>query len=131
MATSPMSVVIQQLRTAFGRDGAEMTDGELLTLFLNSRDNAALAALIRRHAPIVWGVCHRLLRSHHDAEDAFQATFLVLVRKAASVVPREAVGNWLYGVAHQIAVRLRAMAAKKGGRERQVVEMPETVVEKP
>ena len=118
MATSPMSVVIQQLRTAFGRDGAEMTDGELLTLFLNSRDDAALAALVRRHASMVWGVCHRLLRSHHDAEDAFQATFLVLVRKAASVVPREAVGNWLYGVAHQTAVRLRAMAAKRGGRER-------------
>ena len=120
---------MQQLRTAFGRDGAEMTDGELLTLFLNSRDDAAFAALVQRHAQMVWGVCHRLLRSHHDAEDAFQATFLVLVRKAASVVPREAVGNWLYGVAQQTAVRLRAMAAKKGGRERQMVDMPETVVE--
>jgi RNA polymerase sigma factor (sigma-70 family) len=123
-----MSVVIQQLRTAFGRDGAEMTDGELLTLFLNSRDDAALAALVRRHAQMVWGVCHRLLRSHHDAEDAFQATFLVLVRKAASVTPREAVGNWLYGVAQQTAVRLRAMAAKRSGRESQVVNMPEPVV---
>jgi RNA polymerase sigma factor (sigma-70 family) len=129
MAANPMSVVIQQLRTAFGRDVAEMTDGELLTLFLNSRDDAALAALVRRHASMVWGVCNRLLRSHHDAEDAFQATFLVLVRKGASVVPREMVGNWLYGVAHQTAVRLRAMAAKKGARERQVVNMPEPVVE--
>ena len=128
MATSPMSVVIQQLRTAFGRDEAELTDGELLTLFLNNRDDAALAALVRRHASMVWGVCNRMLRSHHDAEDAFQATFLVLVRKAATVVPREAVGNWLYGVAHQTAVRLRATAAKKGGRERQVVDMPEPVV---
>src|SRR5450631_3572378 len=130
MATSPMNLVIQHLRTAFGRDGAEMTDGELLTLCVNRRDDSALAALVRRHAQMVWGVCQRLLRSHHDAEDAFQATFLVLVRKAASVVPREAVGNWLYGVAHQTAVRLRAMAAKRGCRERQVVDMPEPVVEK-
>lgn len=129
MATSPMSVVIQQLRTALGQGGAEMTDGELLYLFLNGGDNAALAALVRRHAPMVWGVCRRLLRSHHDAEDAFQATFLVLVRKAASVKPREAVGNWLYGVAHQTAVRMRAMAAKRAGREKVVVDMPEMVVE--
>lgn len=106
-----------------------MTDGELLYLFLNGGDNAALAALVRRHAPMVWGVCRRLLRSHHDAEDAFQATFLVLVRKAASVKPREAVGNWLYGVAHQTAVRMRAMAAKRAGREKVVVDMPEMVVE--
>lgn len=129
MAISPMSVVIQQLRTAFGRDDAEMTDGELLTLFLNSRDDAALATLVRRHAPMVWGVCNRLLRSHHDAEDAFQATFLVLVRKGASVVPREMVGNWLYGVAHQTAARLRAIAARRSGRERIVANMPEPAVE--
>ena len=130
MVTNPMSVVIQQLRTALGRDGAEMTDGELLSLFLNSGDNAALAVLVRRHAPMVWGVCRRLLRSHHDAEDAFQATFFVLVRKAASVKPREAIGNWLYGVAHQTAVRVRTMAAKRSGRERQVADLPEMIVEK-
>src|SRR5471030_1013080 len=130
MATSPMNVVIQRLRTAFGRDGAEMTDGELLTLFLNSRDDAALAALVRRHAPMVWGVCQRLLRSHHDAEDAFQATFLVLVRKAASVVPREMVGNWLYGVARQTAFKARATMAKRRTRESREAEMPEPVVNK-
>ncbi|MGE3807530.1 MAG: RNA polymerase sigma factor [Gemmataceae bacterium] len=105
-----------------------MTDGELLTLFLDGRDQASLAALVQRHAAMVWGVCCRLLRSHHDAEDAFQATFLVLVRKAASVKPREAVGNWLYGVAYQTAVRVRAMAAKKGSREKQVTDMPDPVV---
>src|SRR5471030_339201 len=123
MATSPMSVVIQQLRTAFGRDEAEMTDGQLLTHFLKSQDDAALTALVRRHAPMVWGVCRRLLRSHHDAEDAFQATFLVLVRKAASVVPKEMVGNWLYGVAHQTAVRMRAAGAKRGARESRFVDI--------
>src|SRR5450631_3526005 len=125
MAASPMSVVIQQLRTAFGRDGAELTDGELLTLFLNSRDDTALAVLVRRHASMVWGVCHRLLHNHHDAEDAFQATFLVLVRKAASIMPREMVGNWLYGVAHQTALKANTTAAKRQTREKQVTQMPE------
>jgi RNA polymerase sigma factor (sigma-70 family) len=75
---------------------------------------------------MVWGVCRRLL-NHHDAEDAFQATFLVLVRKAADV-PRQAVANWLYGVARQTAVRLWATTAKRGRRETQVVNMPEPTV---
>jgi RNA polymerase sigma factor (sigma-70 family) len=74
---------------------------------------------------MVWGVCRRLLRRHQDAEDAFQATFLVLVRKAASVVPREKVANWLYGVAHQTALYARATAAKRSTREKQVTDMPE------
>lgn len=73
---------------------------------------------------MVWGVCRRLLHRHHDAEDAFQATFLVLVGKAADV-PKQAVGNWLHGVARQTAVRLRATAAKRGQREMQVMNMPE------
>jgi RNA polymerase sigma factor (sigma-70 family) len=73
---------------------------------------------------MVWGVCCRLLPRHHDAEDAFQATFLVLVRKAADV-PGQAVANWLYGVARQTAVRVRATAAKRGRRETQAVAMPE------
>src|SRR5271170_6661713 len=128
MPTSPLKLVIQQLRTASERDGAGKTDGELLTRFLSHRDNDALAVLVLRHAPMVWGVCRRLLRSPHDAEDAFQATFLVLIRKAATVLPREMVGNWLYGVAHQTAVRLRATAAKRGVREMQMMEMPEPAV---
>src|SRR5262249_34379958 len=69
----------------------------------------------------VWGVCRRLL-GHHDAEDAFQATFIVLVRKATSVKPREMVGNWLYGVARQAALQVRAARRK----EVQVTEMPDT-----
>src|SRR6476646_9706971 len=123
MPTSPLNVVIQHLRAELRPDGDGRTDGELLARFVRSRDEDALAALVRRHASMVWGVCRRLL-NHHDAEDAFQATFLVLVRKATSV-PEHAVANWLYGVARQTAVRLRATAAKRGRREAQVVYMPE------
>jgi RNA polymerase sigma factor (sigma-70 family) len=105
-----------------------MTDGELLTRFLSQRDHAALTVLVERHAPMVWGVCRRILRNHHDSEDAFQATFLVLVHKAATIVPREMVANWLYGVAQQTAVRLRATVAKRGVREMQMNELPEPAV---
>jgi RNA polymerase sigma factor (sigma-70 family) len=125
MATTPMNQVIQHLLATCGRDG--MTDGELLTRFLSGRDDYALAVLIGRHGPMVWGVCCRLLRNPHDAEDAFQATFLVLVQKANTLPDPETVGNWLYGVAHQTAVRMRAMVAKRGVRERQVAVMPEPV----
>src|SRR5215471_16027365 len=126
MATSPMSEMLYHLRrTMFLPDGAGMTDGELLESFITRRDDAAFAALVRRHGPMVWGVCRRVLPTHHDAEDAFQATFLVLVRKAASVMPREMVANWLYGVAHQTALNARASAARRRTRERQVTEMSE------
>src|SRR5438445_11474528 len=99
MRTSPISRVIQHL---YKTDLlARATDGHLLESFVTGNEKEALEELVRRYAPMVWGVCRRVLRSDHDVEDAFQATFLVLVRKAASIRPRRMVGNWLYGVAHQ------------------------------
>jgi RNA polymerase sigma factor (sigma-70 family) len=74
---------------------------------------------------MVWAVCRRVIRDHHDAEDAFQATFLVLACKASSVLPPEKLGNWLYGVANQTAMKARAMRAKRRAREIQVRDMPE------
>jgi RNA polymerase sigma factor (sigma-70 family) len=121
-----MERVIQTLRNGtLPREGAGSTDGQLLERYLSCREEAAFAALMHRHGSMVWGVCRRTLRSQQDAEDAFQATFLVLVRKAACIKPREKVANWLYGVAHQTAVRVRATAAKRRRREKQVTAMPE------
>jgi RNA polymerase sigma factor (sigma-70 family) len=129
MATGEASEVIRHLRrTVLLRGEAGLTDGELLESFLSRRDGAAMEVLVRRHAPMVWGVCHRVLGNHHNAQDAFQATFLVLVRRAASIASRELLANWLYGVAHLTALKARATTAKRKGRERQVTVMPEPAV---
>jgi RNA polymerase sigma factor (sigma-70 family) len=110
-------------------DAADVTDGQLLEAFVSRRDPAAFESLVRRHGPMVLGVCRRVLRDPHDVDDAFQASFLVLARKAAAVSPRQLVGNWLYGVAHTTAVRLRAANARRRVRERQVADMPEPEAE--
>jgi RNA polymerase sigma factor (sigma-70 family) len=126
MTNNPMRRVLQQVRRAgLVEDAAAQSDGLLLESFVRRRDTAALEVLVHRHGPMVWGVCRRVLRSHHDAEDAFQATFLVLVRRASSVVPRDRVAGWLYGVAHQTARKALATAARRKTRERQVDPMPE------
>src|SRR5258708_23600397 len=126
MASSSIDWVIQHLRkAALVREGAEVTDGQLLEGFVSRHEAAALEVLVQRHAPMVWGVCRRIAQNHHDAEDAFQATFLVLVRKAATIMPRRMVANWLYGVARQTALKAMATRAKRQARERQVTSMPE------
>jgi RNA polymerase sigma factor (sigma-70 family) len=127
MATGQLSEVLRHFRMAtLVRDAGGMTDGQLLECFITRRDEAAFEALVRRHGPMVMGVCHRLLGHAHDAEDAFQATFLVLVRKAASIRQRQLVGNWLYGAAYRAALEVKA--AKRRAKERQVSGMPEPVV---
>jgi RNA polymerase sigma factor (sigma-70 family) len=121
-----MRDLLDYLRRAVLASGeTELTDGQLLECFVSHRDEAAVAALVRRHAQMVWSVCWRILRDHHDAEDAFQATFLVLVRKAPSIKPREMIVNWLHGVTRQTAFKARATLAKRRAREKQVQELPE------
>ena len=93
-----MKAVVRYLRkVALVGKGGEATDGQLLEAFLIRRDEAAFEALLRRHGPMVLGVCRRMLGNLDDAEDAYQATFLVLVRKASTIRPQELIGSWLYG----------------------------------
>jgi RNA polymerase sigma factor (sigma-70 family) len=114
-----LGAVIHNLRRSLNRgESARASDGELLERFVARRDADAFEALLRRHGPMVLGVCRRVLENDADADDAFQATFLVLVRKAAAVRPRGMVGNWLYGVAHTTALKARAMNTKRRTRER-------------
>jgi RNA polymerase sigma factor (sigma-70 family) len=117
--------ILQDLRQSLLRqDGADLTDSELLEGFISRRDEAAFEALVRRHGPMVLGVCRRILRNEADAADAFQAAFLVLVRKAATIRPRGMVGNWLYGVAHNTALKTKAMSNKRRIREREAAARP-------
>ncbi|HYH65787.1 MAG TPA: sigma-70 family RNA polymerase sigma factor [Urbifossiella sp.] len=120
MAEHHTTRIVRHLQTA---DDAARTDAQLLGGFVERRDEGAFAALVARHAPMVWGVCRRAL-DRHDAEDAFQATFLVLVRKAAAVVPRDRVGRWLYGVARTTALQARR-AARRRAREALPADVPD------
>src|SRR5215211_4289249 len=104
------------------------SDADLLAAFVRHRDPAAFEMLIRRHGPMVLGVCRRIL-GHHDAEDAFQATFLVLARRAAAVVPRERLASWLYGVAYRTALEGRRMAARRRAREAPLADAAPPAVE--
>jgi DNA-directed RNA polymerase specialized sigma24 family protein len=117
MAISPISKFLQNIRrAALRRDEAELTDGQLLDAYVHSREEAAFAALLHRHGPMVWGVCRRILGHHQDAEDAFQATFLVLVRNAAATRKQESLAAWLHGVAWRIAHKARMRSARQQAR---------------
>jgi RNA polymerase sigma factor (sigma-70 family) len=107
------------------------SDRELLERFVRGKDGAAFEALVRRHGAMVLGVCRRVLDHAQDAEDAFQATFLVLVRKAGSIGRPELLGNWLYGVAFRTARKARAQAARRAQCEREaaVMAIPDPLLE--
>src|SRR5262249_20832939 len=104
------SHMIEHLRRVLLQDDAGPTDGQLLGAFVEHRDEAAFAAIVKRHGRLVWNVRCRLL-DVHDTEDAFQATFLVRCRRAASIGRREMLPSWLYGVAYRTALQARRTGA--------------------
>jgi RNA polymerase sigma factor (sigma-70 family) len=120
MASPDLSRVLEHLRQLPARQRDDsMADQQLLARFVTAREDDAFTALLQRHGPMVVGACRRLLRETHDVEDAFQATFLVLARKAASIRKGESVGSWLHGVALRVARRIRLEAARRTRRERE------------
>jgi RNA polymerase sigma factor (sigma-70 family) len=121
MATGQMTKVIEQLRHLALRADGERTDGQLLESFLSQGEQGAFEALVQRHGRMVLGVCRRLLQHAQDAEDAFQVTFLVLVRQAAALRSRRTIGDWLYGVAYHTALKARAAVLKRRAKERESV----------
>jgi RNA polymerase sigma factor (sigma-70 family) len=127
MAVSQLSKAVQGLRGILVRqDIAGLDDGDLVKRYVRRRDEAAFEALVRRHGPMVLGVCRRLLHDSHDAEDAFQAVFLVLVRKASSLRTPGTVGNWLYGVACRTALEAHKAAARRRAKEANVPPRSQT-----
>src|SRR5260370_20324087 len=121
MTNRRIGQVIKQIRTDLA---ADLTDVQLLERFISQREEAAFETLVRRHGPLVWGVCRRILGDHHGAEDCFQAVFLVLARKAASIASRELLANWLYGSAHNVAPTAGTASMKRQARRKQVEHVP-------
>ncbi len=123
MSTRHLVPAFRQLRRVLTHSEPG-SDSQLLQRFLDLRDESAFELLVWRHGPMVQGVCRRLLRDDHDAEDAFQAAFLLLARKAASIGRGECLGGWLYKVAYRVALRARDGALRRARHERPVPEVP-------
>lgn len=107
MRSGLVNILVRQLRRSAGESEPRHTDADLVRRFATDRDPEAFAELVHRHGPLVWGVCRRSLANRADAEDAFQATFLVFAKNAGSIRKPEALGAWLHGVAHRVAQRMR------------------------
>lgn len=120
MMTGPIGFIIGHLHKMAPPAGEEATDGQLLEDFIGHCDETAFAALVSRHGPLVLSVCRRVLGNDHDAEDAFQVTFLILARKASAIRKRPSLGGWLYEVAHNVALRAKANMTRRRESERQV-----------
>jgi RNA polymerase sigma factor (sigma-70 family) len=125
MVDEPSHAIRGQLGRLVGRrSGCTLTDAQLLENFVSRRDEASFEVLVWRHGAMVLSLCRRVLHDRHEAEDAFQAAFLVFARKAGSIGKRQAVGGWLYRVAYRVALRLRARAARRGAREAPAEDLP-------
>ena len=119
MSAMRSGAAFSQIRRLFGLGTVSgLTEWQLLDRYASGRDESAFAALVDRHGPMVLGVCRRLLRDPEDVDDAFQATFLVLARKAGALGPGDALGGWLHGVARRVALRSRSESARRRARER-------------
>jgi RNA polymerase sigma factor (sigma-70 family) len=123
MPSGQLNPVIRYLRRLSGSLLGETADEQLLQRFVTQKDETAFEALVRKYGPMVLGVCRRILNNPHDAEDAFQATFLVLVRKAASLSTPQLLANWLYGVAYRTALKARTAAAQRLFHEQQAMSI--------
>src|SRR5262245_7363850 len=111
MAHRGIAQVLQHIRNWAGvRASDQPNDGALLDRFIREQDEAAFAVLVQRYGSLVFGVCRRILRDSHDAEAAFQATFVVLVRKASSIHQRDSIASWLYRVAYRVALEAKSKA---------------------
>jgi RNA polymerase sigma factor (sigma-70 family) len=119
METRRLCHALRYLRRIAAPSEGSRLDAELIERFVATRDGAAFGCLVERYGPLVLGVCRRVLGNHHDAEDAFQATFLVLARKARQIRQRDALAGWLYKVAYHLATKLRASAERRRHAERQ------------
>jgi RNA polymerase sigma factor (sigma-70 family) len=122
MSTGQMGAVVEYIRKMVRPRHLEreLSDGQLLQRFLALRDAEAFAVLIERHGPLVLTVCRRILQHEQDTEDAFQATFLVLLRRARSIAKRESLASWLHGVAHRVALRAKVNRTRRRVYEQRV-----------
>jgi RNA polymerase sigma factor (sigma-70 family) len=122
MARAPLGTVLSHIRQLAGADRArELSDAQLLERFVSRHEESAFAALLQRHGRLVWSVCRQVLHNEHDAEDAFQATFLALARHASSIRAGQAVSSWLYHVAYRTALKAGADRSRRQARERQAM----------